>query len=138
MQGKGKADLEKEALSVRDLMCTKSIFLAYPTVPAGFGVSDEARWVSQAPRCSCRFQASPYKPSLFSSPLFSASSWRNEPRDAVSLISLICSYSFSVSFACKSCGVGPGTASVCQAELCCFSRSLPSRGCLHSCSILLV
>lgn len=138
MQSKGKADLERAALSVRDLMCTKNIFLPYPTVPVGFGVSDKAGWVSQAPRCSCRFQASPYRPFLFSSPLFSASFWCNKPRDAVSLISLICSCSFSVSFVCKSCGVRPGTASMCQAELCCFSHSLPSRGCLHSCSIPLI
>lgn len=61
--------------------------------------------------------ACPYQSFLFSSTLFCASSWLSEPCDRVSLISLICSYSFSVSFACESRCVGQGTAFVCGAEL---------------------
>lgn len=42
----------------------------------------------------------PYQSFLFSSTLFSASSWLSQPRGGVSLTSLICSHPFSLSFAC--------------------------------------
>ncbi|NWI54774.1 P2RX4 protein, partial [Calyptomena viridis] len=42
----------------------------------------------------------PYQSFLFSSTLFSASSWLSQPGGRVSLILLICSHPFSLSFAC--------------------------------------
>lgn len=77
----------------------------------------------------------PYQSFLFSSTLFSASSWLSKPRGGVSLISLICSHPFSLSFACcHQCGT--------RSSLCVPGRAapvlpaLPSRGCLVPCSRL--
>lgn len=74
----------------------------------------------------------PYQSFLFSSTLFSASSWLSQPRGGVSLISYLFSSLFPV-VCMVSPGVGHGAAFGRAARV---LPALPSRGCLVPCSRL--
>lgn len=73
---------------------------------------------SETPLLISNSGTAPYQSFLFSSTLFSTSSWLSQPRGGVSLISLICSHPFSLSFVTQ-CGTRsslcvPGRAARCS------------------------